>query len=182
MSYVSPVLQAVLGILVITAGAFDLKYRRVPNWLVLAGLVLGMGLNTALFGLPGLWLALKGMGLGLLIYFPLYALRAMGAGDAKLMAAVGSIVGPANWFVIFLITGILGGVVAIVTLVSRSRLQKSLGNVKLVLTSLAHGTAPYKATPELDVRSGHGVRLPHAAVIAMGALIFLWTAAVYAPR
>ena len=106
------VLQVLLVLIVVTAGIYDLRYRRIPNWLVLAGLVLGIGLNTFLFDLEGLKRAALGMGLALLIYFPLYALRAMGAGDAKLMAAVGSIVGWQNWIVLFVVTALLGGLTA----------------------------------------------------------------------
>src|ERR1700689_4273619 len=97
LTYLPPVVQVVLVLIVVTAGIYDLRYRRIPNWLVLAGLVMGFGLNTFLFELTGLTRAALGMGLALLIYFPLYLLRAMGAGDAKLMAAVGSVVGPGNW-------------------------------------------------------------------------------------
>jgi prepilin peptidase CpaA len=182
LSYLPPVLQAILGALVIAAGAYDLTYRRVPNWLVLIGLSLGISLNTFLYGIPGLLLALEGMGLALLIYFPLFAIRAMGAGDAKLMAAIGSIVGPWNWLGIFILTGILGGVVGLIALAVRSRLKRAMRNVWLILTGLAQRTAPYQLSPELDVRASAGFRLPHAAVITFGTLSFLWLAAVYAPR
>ena len=112
LTYLPLVTQVVLVLIVMTAGIYDLRYRRIPNWLVLVGLVLGFGLNTFLFGLSGLGLSLKGMGLALLIYFPLYLLRAMGAGDAKLMAAVGAIFGPGNWIMLFMVTAVLGGVAA----------------------------------------------------------------------
>ena len=171
-----------MGALVITAGGFDLKYRRVPNWLVLAGLLAGLLLNSVLYGLPGLWSGLQGMGLALLIYFPLYLLHAMGAGDAKLMAAVGSIVGPANWFGIFVVTGILGGLVGLIALMAKSRLRRGLNNVFLILTAAAHGRAPHEMSPELDVRRSEGLRMPHAAVITFGVAIFLWLTAIYAPR
>ena len=83
LTYLPPVTQVVLVLIVLTAGIYDLRYRRIPNWLVLVGLALGFGLNTFLFLLPGLERSAMGMGLALLIYFPLYLLRAMGAGDAK---------------------------------------------------------------------------------------------------
>jgi len=182
VTYLPLVLQAALGALVITAGAYDLKYRRVPNWLVLAGVVAGLGLNSFLYGLSGLLSALEGMALALLIYFPLYLLHAMGAGDAKLMAAVGCIVGPANWFGIFVVTGILGGLVGLIALAVKSRLRRGLNNVLLILTATSHGQAPHQVSPELDVRRAEGLRLQHAAVIMFGVGIFLWLTAIYAPR
>src|SRR5713101_7026600 len=153
LTYLHPVLQVVLVLIVGTAGIYDLRYRRIPNWLVLVGLVLGVGMNTVLFKLTGLAAAGKGMGLALLIYFPLYLLRAMGAGDAKLMAAVGSIVGWRNWIVLFVITAVLGGAVAVIVLLFAGRVRKTFWNLGWILNEVAHLRAPYHSSEELDVRS-----------------------------
>src|SRR6266478_2850895 len=128
LTYLPRVTQVVLVLIVLTAGIYDLRYRRIPNWLVLVGLVLGFAVNTLWLGLSGLGVSAKGMGLALLIYFPLYLLRAMGAGDAKLMAAVGSIVGWQNWIMLFIVTAILGGVSAIVVLLFAGRVRKTFWN------------------------------------------------------
>jgi len=176
------VLQIALGIVAVIAGLYDLRYRRVPNWLVLGGLAAGLGLNTWVNGFGGLGTSLKGAGLALLVYLPLYLIRAMGAGDVKLMAAIGSIVGPANWFGVFIVTGILGGVVGLTAVVLKGRLNRTARNLWLIGNSLRMGVAPYQTSPELDVRSDQAFRLPHATVIMFGTAIFLWIAAVYAPR
>jgi prepilin peptidase CpaA len=167
------VMQVVLVLLVVTAGIYDLRYRRIPNWLVLLGLVLGFGLNTLLFELHGLKLAALGMGLALAIYFPLYALRAMGAGDAKLMAALGSIVGWGNWIVIFMSTAILGGVMAVIVLLFAGRIRKTFWNMGWILNEIIHFRAPYRSSEELDVTSAHAMRMPHGVAIALGAIAFL---------
>src|SRR5579871_918007 len=91
------ILRAVLLLLVILAAIWDIRFRRVPNWLTLTGVLIGVGLNSFLYESAGLWASLEGLGLALLIYFPLFLLRGMGAGDAKLMAAVGALAGPMNW-------------------------------------------------------------------------------------
>ena len=78
-------------ILAALAGWFDWRYRRIPNWLNILGVLAGIAMNTFLYqGLPGLGFALKGLFLAFAVYVVLYALHAMGAGDVKLMAAVGS--------------------------------------------------------------------------------------------
>src|SRR5258706_4003267 len=101
---------------------FDFRYRRVPNWLTLSGVLLGIGLNAFLFETPGLWASFRGLGLAFLIYFPLYLLRGMGAGDVKLMAAVGAIVGPANWLGILVLTSLMSGVAALVLVTAQGRI------------------------------------------------------------
>ncbi len=68
-------IEAVVVAIVLIAAILDLRSRRIPNWLTLPGVLVGISLNTALSGTPGLISALKGMGLALLIYLPLFALR-----------------------------------------------------------------------------------------------------------
>jgi len=86
--------QILLGILVAIAAIFDIRYRRIPNWLVLAGINAGFVWNSSVSGWSGLGRAAEGLGLGFALYFPLYLIRARGAGDVKLLAAVGAIAGP----------------------------------------------------------------------------------------
>jgi prepilin peptidase CpaA len=181
MSFPPVVFQIVLALVVIVAAAYDVRFRRIPNWLVLAGLVLGIGLNTFLFEWSGLRHSLFGLGLGFLVYFPLYLLRGMGAGDVKLMAAIGSIVGAANWLGIFLITAVLGGLIAIILLLFRGRLRNSLWNVAFLVQRLSTLKAPY-AREELDISSPKSMKLPHGLVIACGSLLFLAAAWIWAPR
>ena len=72
------------------AAVFDLRTRRIPNWLCAAGFIAGFACQIALFRWTGARDAALGAGIALLIYIPLFALRAVGGGDVKLMAAVGS--------------------------------------------------------------------------------------------
>jgi len=168
--------QMLLGILVAVAAVFDIRYRRIPNWLVLAGIIVGFSWNVYSSGWTGLLRAAEGLGLGFVLYFPLYLIRARGAGDVKLLAAVGAITGPGNCFLIFILTAILGGIIALILLLIRGRLRKTLFNVGWMLEDLIHLRAPYKSTEELDVTSNKGMRLPHGAMIAVGVLAFIYIA------
>jgi prepilin peptidase CpaA len=131
-------------------------------------------MNTFLYlGWPGLRFSLAGLFAALAVYFALYSLRAMGAGDAKLMAAVGSMVGWENWIAIFLITAVLGGVAALILVTLRGRVKKTLWNVAFILSEMKSGRPAYAKNEELDVRSSKALGLPHGAVIAAGTIVFL---------
>ena len=171
-----------LEVLVIIAAIWDIRTRRIPNWLTLAGVVLGVALNTFLFELNGLWFSLKGLGIAFGVYFLLYLLRAMGAGDVKLMAAVGAAAGWQNWLGILVLTSIAGAVAGLLLVAFKGRLRRTLSNLGLIISSLGRGRAPYKESPELDVGSEEAMRLPHGALIAIGTLGFLAAALRWAPR
>jgi prepilin peptidase CpaA len=173
--------QALLLTLVIGAAVFDVRYRRIPNWLTVTGALLGIALNTLVYPFPGgLIFAFKGLGLGFGVYFVLYALHAMGAGDAKLMAAVGAMVGWVDWLGIFAITAIVGGVMAVIVVVARKRVKTTFWNMNFILTEMKAGRAAHTGREELDVRNPKAMGLPHGAVIAVGTLFFLAFAARFA--
>lgn len=174
--------QILLGILVAIAAVYDIRYRRIPNWLVLAGIIVGFlwnvvaapgGAGTGSQVSLGLGRAAAGLGLGFILYFPLYLLRARGAGDVKLLAAVGSITGPVNCFWVFLLTAILGGLIAMVLLLFRGRVRHTFLNVAWIMKDIISLRAPYKSNEELDVTTTKGMRLPHGAMIAVGAFAFI---------
>jgi len=169
--------EIVLLAVLLVAAVYDVRFRRIPNWISVTGVAIGLALNAFLFGLPGVWLSLGGLGLGFGVYFLLYLIRAMGAGDVKLMAAVGAMVGWQDWFGIFLITAILGGLMALILAASHGRIQKTLWNVGFILSEMKSGRPAYIAKEELDVRSPKAMGLPHGAVIAVGTVFFLVIAA-----
>lgn len=167
------VLKVVLLALAIAAGWFDLRFRRIPNWLNLSGAVLGIGLNVLYAGRHGAAESLLGILCAFAVYAPLFLLRAMGAGDVKLMIAVGAIAGPHNWFEVFLATALLGGVVALIVAALKRKLRQTCGNTGAIVLSLAHGLLPFHANPQLDVQNAESLRIPHGAVIAGGVFVFL---------
>lgn len=173
------VVQALLMVVAGVAAIWDLRWRRIPNWLVLPALLLGFLLNGFLYSWDGLGRAAVGFGLALLIYLPLYTLRGMGGGDVKLMAALGAIAGWRYWLVIFFFTAILGGVLAIVLTLARGRLRRTLWNVGYIVWELAHFRAPHLGRAELDVQSAKAVTLPHGSVIALGVVALLVLARLF---
>jgi len=177
MTPLAPVLSALLTTVAITAAIFDYRERRVPNWLTLLGAIAGLTANVFIAQTTGLWTSLKGIGIALAIYLPLYLLRGVGGGDLKLMAALGAIAGPKNWIVIMLLTSLVGGIAALILVTVQGRLRKTLRNVWVILSSLAMGRAPYRADPEIDVKSPTATRLPHGVVIACAVFGFVLASA-----
>ena len=175
-------LQAILVAVALAATVTDLRSRQIPNWLTLGGVVAAFAARSILFGWPGLLEAVQGLALGLAVYGTLFALRVMGGGDVKLMMALGAVAGPANWLAIFFITSLVGGPIALMTVLLRGRLGKTLRNVWAILLQLARLRPPYEADPELDVAHPASVGLPHGAVIALGVGVFLAVARVLAGR
>jgi prepilin peptidase CpaA len=174
MSPLPLTVQAVLLAVVLTAAAYDIRFRRIPNWLALAGLCAGLGLNTAFGGWIGLKMAAAGFATGFGVYFLFYLIRAMGAGDVKLMGAAGSLVGAGNWLWLFVAAAIAGGAIALVLIVVKRRVRATLWNIAFILSEFLRFRAPYMKREELDVKSGKGVSLPHAVAIALGSLAFLY--------
>ena len=173
MTILPPAYQVLLAALVLLAAVFDIRFRRIPNWLALSGILLGFALNVFLFGTTGAVAALLGGALAMLIYFPLFVVRGMGAGDVKLMMAIGFIVGPANWLAIFFLTAVLGGAVAILLVIRSGMLLHTVSNVVFILSRLIRLEAPYRERPDLDIGSPKALTLPHGATIAVGSLAFM---------
>ncbi|MEQ1885345.1 MAG: A24 family peptidase, partial [Bryobacteraceae bacterium] len=152
-------IQVLLILVAVTAAMIDVRTRKVPNWLSLAGVLLAILLNSFLYAVDGIFSAegllfsLKGLGLAFGIYFVLYLLRGMGAGDVKLMAAIGAAVGWANWLGILVMTSAAGLIAGIVLVFAKRRVRETLHNMETIVTALPKGRAPYKENPDLDVRS-----------------------------
>jgi len=111
------------------------------------------------------------MGLALAVYVPLFAIRALGAGDVKLMAAVGAIAGPFPWFCIFVATCLVGGLLALVVVISKRRLTQTLLNTLQIARALLKVRNPASQEPEMDFRDPRAVTLPHGVSIAVAACL-----------
>jgi prepilin peptidase CpaA len=167
-------LKFVLILTTLAAAWYDVRIRRIPNWINLSGIILGLGLNLFFDHGHGLLASLGGLLIASAVYVPLYILKGMGAGDVKLMAAVGAIAGPANWLVIFITTALLGGSLSLVLVVARKQVTQTLQNVSTILRHLARGRRPAEQDETLSIDSDKALKMPHGAVIAAGVFIFLF--------
>lgn len=163
----------VLTIFLLAAVHTDLAARKIPNRLVYAGLGLAIVCQVGLPSGEGVWVALQGMGLGLAMFLPLYFLRAMGAGDVKLMAMVGAFVGPQTIIGATLVTLIVGGVMAVMAALRKREFRKLIENLKVMflgsMTKLASGQLPVPDQPAVSVG-----KLPYALAITVGTLGYIF--------
>ncbi|WP_024302866.1 prepilin peptidase [Pseudogulbenkiania sp. MAI-1] len=170
-------LGARLGLLAgfLLAAVFtDTATRKIPNKLVAAGVITGLLCQALLPDGDGLIAALKGMVLGFALFFPLYMLRVMGAGDVKLMAMVGTFTGHQDIIGIVLSTLLAGGILSLLFALRLRAVRQLLANLRsIALLAMA------KASKETLATSGSTISsvgtLPYALAIAIGtAGYFIW--------
>jgi prepilin peptidase CpaA len=162
---------ALAGIL-LAAVVWDGLRHRIPNLLTLSAALLGLGLQFHVARWPGLLDGLAGFATGFFIFLPLYAFGWMGAGDVKLMGAVGSFLGwPASLLAVSLSAG-LGAVFALLWIGARGGISEYLGRYGLMLKCLfSAGRFAY-----IPPRPGSAATqaFPYALAIAAGTLAAGW--------
>jgi prepilin peptidase CpaA len=151
------------------AVGYDLRERRIPNALVLALLLSGLAFSLtglpAAGAAPGLRGAIAGVAAGLALTLPLYALHALGAGDAKLLAALGAWFGPWQVIGVIVLAGIAGLALSILYAIWLRVRGSVFGGVGMSLFSLVTGAGG----PDVgEAVNRAGARLPYAAAIACG--------------
>ena len=146
------------------AAVIDLRTRRIPNALTSALAVIGVGIAAAKLGPVGLGGALLGCALGLAFMLPGHLFGATGAGDVKLFAAAGALLGPATTVQAFLYTAIVGGILAVVIAIRRRRLQQTIGGTARLLRDPKASVEAIES-PEADNR------FAYAPAIALGVVI-----------
>ena len=164
MPQVSNVGFAVLAAGVLIATVVDIRTRRIPN--ALTATMAGAGVGFAAAGISGISLSAAAIGffVGLALMLPGHALGATGAGDVKLMAAVGAIVGPLGVVNAFLFTAIAGGVLALIVAVRRRRFTATLaGTARLI-------AAPTDARREVQAAQASS-RFAYGPAIAVGSIL-----------
>jgi prepilin peptidase CpaA len=164
--------QIVAVVVVLAACVTDLKTRRIPNVLTLGAALVGFGYHLIVGGWSGLFASLAGWGVGLALFLPLFALRGLGGGDVKLLAALGAWLGPGQTVWLALFTAIAGGPLAIAMALSRGYLSRAVKNVwGLLMFWRVAGVQPH---PTLTLDSPGMPRLPYAVPIAAGLVMTLW--------
>jgi prepilin peptidase CpaA len=145
---------------------FDIKSRRIPNFITGPAILLGFllhGIGDSWHGLLSSFLATLICG-GVFLFF--YLAGGMGAGDVKLMAAVGCLAGLPHVSYLLVLSALAGGVMGVGLAIARGKLMQTLGNVgSLMNHHRQEGLTPH---PDLNVTNNNTLRLPYGVAIAAG--------------
>ncbi len=156
-------------VLALSAGWIDWRSRRLPNWLTVTGFAVGIIGNSILFGWAGMKDAFIGAAIPLGVLLPVVLLRGLGAGDWKLMGALGALVGREEILHLLLATIIFAGVIAAGQMIWQKRVFVTIRNMwELVRGFFIFGLKPH---PELNIHNGEAKSLPFGVAAAAATLV-----------
>ena len=164
--------HSVVVALVALACMTDIRTRRIPNVLTFGATIAALVFHGSTAGTSGLATSVGGWMVGAALFLPVFALRGMGAGDVKLLAAVGAWLGPLPVAWVALVTAIAGGAVALVVSLLHGYLRTALRNVWMLL--MHWRISGIQPLPAVTLEGGRGPRLAYAVPIAIGTVTTLW--------
>jgi prepilin peptidase CpaA len=151
------------------AGYTDWRSRRIPNWLTIPALLVGVATNTLVRGWPGTKDSLLGAGLGLALLLPFVIIRALGAGDWKLVGALGAFLGPRELILILIVTIFVNGIMAVAMIIWKGRIRQSAQNFIRLLASVATLQMPSR---DLTLDNPDAVKVPFGVAVAAAMIVY----------
>lgn len=165
-------LHIFVGTLLAIACISDLRTRRIPNVLTFTAAGLALVFHVVTGGWSAAGTSLAGLLVGGALFFPMFALRGMGAGDVKLLAAVGAWIGPGQIVFVALATSIVGGLIGLVVAIGHGYLKAAVSNLWLLL--MHWRVLGLRPLPAVTLDGTKGPRLVYAFPIAAGTVVTLW--------
>ncbi len=150
------------------AGVLDWRYRRIPNWLTVSGMAVGVAVNTILFRWPGLATALLGTVVGLGLLLPFVWVRSLGAGDWKLAGALGACLGWRQLLFVLLVTIFVEGAMALAVVIYKRRLGQTLRNIVHILVALFSLRVPGF---EVSLDNPESTKIPRGVAMSIAVLL-----------
>jgi len=150
------------------AGGWDWSTRRIPNWLTVPAFFTGIFVRTWIAGWRGTVSSLEGAGLALLLLLPLVLMRGLGAGDWKLMGAVGAFLGPVMTLFVLLSSILISGLMAVVSMLRAHKVVSTLRNLWVLLRGFM--VFGFRKNPEISLDNPGLLKLPFGVAVAIGTL------------
>jgi prepilin peptidase CpaA len=166
------IIYSILIVCLLIASIYDATTKKIPNWIALVIIISGFSWNC--FFAEGLGLKDSGTGLiaGLLLMLPGYIIASMGAGDVKLMAAIGSVLGFNSVLDVVLYSYMVIFVIAILFIILKGDLVKLLRRYKAFIYGMLSGIVSYQKP---DNSEAAGYRMPLAPAISLATLYVLYS-------
>lgn len=166
------VYPAAATVVALIGACTDIKSRRIPNYLTGPAILAGLLLHASIDGWRGLLTSLAAGLICGVIFLIFYLAGGMGAGDVKLITAVGCIAGLSSVAYLLILTSIAGGVMGVIFALMRGKLKQTIGNVvALASHHKEEGLTPH---PDINVLNASNLRLPYGVAIAAGSTITLY--------
>ncbi len=150
----------------------DLTTRRIPNWLTFPAALLGLAIATVGHGGQGAIASGLGVLVGVLLFFPIFALKGLGAGDVKLLGALGAWLGAPLVFAVAFYTSLAGGVLAVGLIVKHRYGRQAMRNLWLLFTHWR--VSGLRPLDNLTIETAAGPKLPYALPTAVGLALAFW--------
>jgi len=166
------VIQVIAVCVAAVAGAIDIRQHRIPNWITFGSAGVALAYHAVSGGSAGLLAAALGWCLGAAAFFLPFALGGLGAGDVKLVAALGAWLGPGDALWLALFTGAAGGLLALGVALARGYLREAIGNLWLLL--MHWRIAGVTILPEITLQHGRGPRVAYGVAIFAGTVVTVW--------
>lgn len=146
---------------------YDVRFRRIPNLVVVSALVAGLCINTSFLGFEGALSSVKGLGLAFVPMFLMHIFGALGAGDVKLFAAVGAVVGVALVPMTFVVVVMLGAALAVYSMIRAGTVFSTLHGVLRIFV----GILPGWEMPRFAMPPDRRHTIPYGVAIMLGSVI-----------
>jgi prepilin peptidase CpaA len=168
--------QTVVTIVALAVGLVacvtDVQSRRIPNLLTFGAAAAAVIVHGLVEGVGGLGVSVGGWLLGVALFLPFFLLGGMGAGDVKLLAALGAWLGPRDTLWVAIYTSMAGGVMAVAVALGSGYLGTALRNVRNLVTYWALvGPRP---VPGITLEESKAPRLAYALPIFAGTVVTVW--------
>jgi len=151
------------------AGGTDLRWRRIPNWLTVPALFIGIIANAVLSGWLGLKTSLLGAALGLALLLPFVLLRSLGAGDWKFAGALGAFTGPSLLVDLLLASILVAGIMAVFLVIYKRRTRQTIRNIGHILISLVTFRLP---GTQVSLDNPDSLKIPYGVALAITVLLY----------
>jgi prepilin peptidase CpaA len=169
-------LIVLLSAVLLIAAIIDLRTQKIPNLLTYPAMIFALSYHSTINGFEGLIFSGSGLLIGILLLIIPFFMGGMGAGDAKLLGAVGSFLGAKATFGAFIFVALAGGIYSLVIILIRRDSFKGFFSEKLMVLSSMVMLRQY--VPIQSESSGQKPRLKYGVAIAFGTLTYLLTKAL----